>query len=122
MVGGGSCNQWRRLDRRFHRRRICRLDGFFRLGADLGGWRIEQISLMRPVNTNSLAQIGLLGFSACSNAIPDRQGSVIFNRTGMGLFISDTQFRQKVDNRAGFDFQLPGKFVDSDFTHTLDVC
>jgi hypothetical protein len=33
---------------------------------------------------------------------------VVFQRTGMGLLLSDAHFRQCVENGFTFDFQLPG--------------
>lgn len=107
MVGRGRCNQGAWLRQCFYGMSLGQLGGFgFRAG--FRGYGLEKIGLVRLVNPNWLLYTVFLCSSACCEPVTDRQGSVIFNRTGMGFFLGYTQFRQQVDNRAGFDFQLPG--------------
>ena len=43
---------------------------------------------------------------------------VLFQRTGVRLFLCDTDFRQHVENGFTFYFQLSGQIVDSNLTHS----
>jgi hypothetical protein len=42
---------------------------------------------------------------------------VLFQRTGMGLFLGDPDFRKHIENGLALDFQLPCQIVDSNLTH-----
>jgi len=42
---------------------------------------------------------------------------VLFERTGMGLLLGDTDFLQHIENRFAFDFQFSGQVVNSNLTH-----
>ena len=46
-------------------------------------------------------------------------GFVIFNGTGMGLLLGDSDFLQYVENRLAFDFQFSGQIVNSNLAHPL---
>jgi hypothetical protein len=42
---------------------------------------------------------------------------MLFQRTGVCLFLGHTNQRQGVENSFALDFQLSGKIVDSNLTH-----
>jgi hypothetical protein len=44
-------------------------------------------------------------------------GLVVLKRTGMGLFLGDSDFRKDIENSLAFDFQFPRQIVDSNLTH-----
>jgi hypothetical protein len=44
-------------------------------------------------------------------------GFVVFQGTGMRLFLGHADFRQRIENRFAFDFQLSGQIVNSNLTH-----
>jgi hypothetical protein len=46
---------------------------------------------------------------------------VLFQRTGMGLFLGDSDFRKHIENGLALDFQLSCQIVDSNLTHPLFV-
>jgi hypothetical protein len=49
-------------------------------------------------------------------------GLVVFQRTGMGLFLGHSDFREDIENSLAFDFQFPGQIVDSNLTHPPFLC
>jgi hypothetical protein len=78
--------------------------------------------------------LDLIGFPACRARAsagrrfcrfemgPDLLGLEVFERTGMRLLFSDAHFRQHVENRFAFNFQLPCQIVDSNLTHPPFPC
>jgi hypothetical protein len=42
---------------------------------------------------------------------------VLFDRTGVGLLLGDSDYDQDVKNCFALDFQFPGQIVDSNLTH-----
>jgi hypothetical protein len=48
---------------------------------------------------------------------PHFDGFVIFDGTGMGLLLGDSDFQQHVENRLALDFQFSGQIVDSNLAH-----
>jgi len=42
---------------------------------------------------------------------------VLLNRTGVRLFLADTNFLQHIENRLALDFQFSGQIVDSNLAH-----
>jgi hypothetical protein len=42
---------------------------------------------------------------------------VLFQRTGVRLFLGHSDERQRVEYGLAFDFQFPGEIVDSNLTH-----
>jgi len=50
-------------------------------------------------------------------APPQFKSRIFVNRTGVGLLLGDSQFREHIQNHSGFDFEIPGQFVDADFLH-----
>ena len=121
----------RRSDRRFHR--------FFRgLGRSLNrgnrsGRRLRRGNRLRLASVPNLGRrffvfLGLWsrptarGFfhRGFAPQVPAHQQSlVVFERTGVSLLLGDAQFRKQVDDGVGLYFQLPGKLVDANFTHTM---
>ena len=83
--------------------------------------KIEQMTL-RSGGVVKMFGVMFTLMAAFGEPLADDESLVFFNRTGVGLFFSNAQLREKVYNGAGLNFQLPGQFVDTDFTHTLDVC
>jgi hypothetical protein len=63
-----------------------------------------------------------LCFSSGAEVGPHLFRLVHFDRTGVRLFLSDSDFDQDVKNRFAFDFQLPGQIVDSNLTHPPFLC
>jgi hypothetical protein len=42
---------------------------------------------------------------------------VLFQGAGMGFFLGDADFRQRIENGFAFDLQLSGQIVDSNLAH-----
>ena len=62
---------------------------------------------------------GFFHRSVALHVAAHQQSLVVFKRTGVSLLLGDAQFRKQVDDEVGLDFQLPGKLVDANFTHTM---
>jgi len=44
-------------------------------------------------------------------------GFIVFERTGMGFFLSNPDYGQRIQDRFALDFQLSGQVVNSNLTH-----
>jgi hypothetical protein len=53
----------------------------------------------------------------CVEMHPHLLRFMLFQRTGMRLFFGHSDLQQHVENGLTFDFQFPGKIVDSNLTH-----
>jgi hypothetical protein len=60
---------------------------------------------------------GGLRCAAGAEAGTDFVRFMVFERTGMALLLSDSNFRKYIENRFTFDFQLPCQIVDSNLAH-----
>ena len=127
-----SVRSWRRgCDcrlgrRRRNRRRSCRGRGRLLLADDgfqnvAGLGNIGEIDLGLDLIGVGAARPGRpAGSLRCAGGAEvgaDFLRFVVFERTGMGLLLGDSDFRKYVENRFAFDFQLPGQIVDSNLAH-----
>ena len=46
-------------------------------------------------------------------------GFVLFKGTGVGFLLSDTEFREHIENCVRWNLELPGQLVNADFTHMM---
>jgi hypothetical protein len=60
-----------------------------------------------------------LSFAAAAEMGAHFLGFMLFQRTGVGLFLSDAYFWKYVENGFAFYFQLSGQIVNSNLTHPL---
>jgi len=57
------------------------------------------------------------GGGLAEQASPDLVGDVFLDGAGVGLFLRNAEFRQKIQDDAGFHLQLASQFIDADLTH-----
>jgi hypothetical protein len=64
------------------------------------------------------------GLGAPAEMRADLFGLVFLQRTGVGLALGQTEFRQNIKNLPTLDFHLTCKIVNSNLTHPplFDVC
>ena len=123
---GSGCG---RRGLRFYRRRYNR--GTRRRRRGRGGWlllgpdgiqNIAWLGNMRQVNLGlDLVAFGAHGTCSPAGRLrlfgaevgPYLHGFVVFNGTGVSLFLSDSDFRKCIENSFTLNFQLPGQIVDS---------
>jgi hypothetical protein len=58
-----------------------------------------------------------LGLATSAEMRSDLLRFVVFKRTGVALFLGDSNFRKHIENRFALDFQLPRQVVDSNLAH-----
>ncbi len=60
---------------------------------------------------------GSMRFTAGPKMRPYLLRFVLFKRAGMRLLLGHSHFREHIENRFAFDFQLPCQVVNSNLTH-----
>jgi hypothetical protein len=74
---------------------------------------------IRASRTRSLA--GGLGFAGSAELGADLVSFVVFQRTGVGLLLSDPDLCKHVKNGLALDFQFSGQIVDSNLAHPPSI-
>jgi hypothetical protein len=57
------------------------------------------------------------GVSLAGHLKTDLQGEVVVERAGVRFLVVDAEFRQQVQNDAGFHLQLASQLIDSNLAH-----
>jgi hypothetical protein len=83
--------------------------------APLSDWRF----VLHDGHRGTLPPRRLFHRRLASEAPPHYDHLIVFERTGMRLLLGDAQFREHLEDRAGFNFQFPSQLVDANFAHTL---
>jgi hypothetical protein len=116
----------RRRTRRRHRLRLRRCNRLLLFPNDCfqhisGLGYVGEINLrLDPVRLGTAGARGFRRrgtFPRCAEVRSNFFSFVVFQGTGMRLFLGDPNFRQHVENGFAFDFQLPGQIVNSNLAH-----